>query len=623
MTVLAKQLRALLDAANRSTVPSGVLVWFGLTSFPDGIATPPPVLGSASWSAMYLRLSNGDVGAGLPTLSSLTAGAAQPGEDVPLVIASIDFSRPTPTALAACNLAAAAGGTQAAISDSLPDNLESSHVFAASVLLADQFGRPAPTIRGRSFRLTLADEHVITNAGPLADITVDTGDGSGPRPLAIGCGLDLVIGERIAALTLLVAATVAGRRVTAVCNVVVSDDPAPPATDETIGLPSTAPGVAVGGTAFVFRAHGSTGDRLHRPVVIAEGFPGGFAAQYLYEQLNQFGLVERWRSDGRDVVRVGFDAGTAKIQDNAKVMREAIEAIAARTDDPLVVGGVSMGGLISRYALAEMEHDGVDHRTSTYLSIDAPHGSGAYTSFSTQWFCDRFAQISPAMSSGHAVLVTPANQQFVGVCVQGDTAAETDLRREFLRDLRTIGWYPCRPRLLAVASGRGTGAVGVSPPTDPVLTWTTKGWGDVTLRAPISGTPTVIGSGSSLALPDVGPRSLTVESDVCWEVAPGALNNYNAQVSGIVRSLGCGTVTSTLDVSCSIPTVSSLDLDTHPYDPVPPPGSGHSPFDDYAFAETDQHHVVLTEALVEWILDRIDQPTEQTCRPEREAMTAP
>ena len=40
------------------------------------------------------------------------------------------------------------------------------------------------------------------------------------------------------------------------------------------------------------------------------------------------------------------------IQGNAQVLVQCIREARKRTPQPLVVGGVSMGGLISRYALA-------------------------------------------------------------------------------------------------------------------------------------------------------------------------------------------------------------------------------------------------------------------------------
>jgi triacylglycerol esterase/lipase EstA (alpha/beta hydrolase family) len=50
------------------------------------------------------------------------------------------------------------------------------------------------------------------------------------------------------------------------------------------------------------------------------------------------------------------------------------EAAAERTGGtPLVVGGLSMGGLVTRYALAMLERDNPEHEVGTYFSYDSPH----------------------------------------------------------------------------------------------------------------------------------------------------------------------------------------------------------------------------------------------------------
>ncbi|MDX2565248.1 hypothetical protein PV371_37220 [Streptomyces sp. TX20-6-3] len=55
-------------------------------------------------------------------------------------------------------------------------------------------------------------------------------------------------------------------------------------------------------------------------------------------------------------------------------MAAVIESIGRRIGDhPLTVGGFSMGGLVTRYALAKLETDGIEHQAQLYYSWDSPH----------------------------------------------------------------------------------------------------------------------------------------------------------------------------------------------------------------------------------------------------------
>lgn len=78
---------------------------------------------------------------------------------------------------------------------------------------------------------------------------------------------------------------------------------------------------------------------------------------------------------GYEVVFVDFHAGGDYIENNAAVLQKVIEEINIRkgSNTPNVVVGVSMGGLIVRYALRDMELKGLDHQTGLATYFDAPH----------------------------------------------------------------------------------------------------------------------------------------------------------------------------------------------------------------------------------------------------------
>jgi hypothetical protein len=92
------------------------------------------------------------------------------------------------------------------------------------------------------------------------------------------------------------------------------------------------------------------------------------------------------------------DAGADYIQRNAYVAIKVIEELKlqlqqAGSTEKLVVVGPSMGGLISRYALAYMEKNGLNHNTRLWVSFDSPH-NGANIPIGVQYFVNYFASIS-------------------------------------------------------------------------------------------------------------------------------------------------------------------------------------------------------------------------------------
>ena len=111
---------------------------------------------------------------------------------------------------------------------------------------------------------------------------------------------------------------------------------------------------------------------------------------------------------------------------------------------------------------------------------------------------------------------------------------------------------------------------------------------------------------------------LRFQVDRAWDVAPGGQDFYNAEVALIALSSGCGTVEKALEESCQVPTVSALDLQADPFSPVAVPGSGNTPFEDYAFCDANQPHLTITPALSKWLLSALGAP----CAAEKEMSDA-
>lgn len=103
--------------------------------------------------------------------------------------------------------------------------------------------------------------------------------------------------------------------------------------------------------------------------------------EYTYGTKYYETLSDALQGEGYDLIFVDFDDGTDYIQRNAYLVENIIEWVNS-VKQPYngvmqknVVMGASMGGLVARYALRDMELSNpvIDHDTRLYASFDTPH----------------------------------------------------------------------------------------------------------------------------------------------------------------------------------------------------------------------------------------------------------
>lgn len=149
--------------------------------------------------------------------------------------------------------------------------------------------------------------------------------------------------------------------------------------------------------------------QLHKPIIILDGFDPGDERKLkdIYGLLNynndnnNFG--EEMRQQGYDVIIVNFpnivegyinpfpgvqipiyrDGGADYVERNALAIVKLIQSVNQQlinnySAEKLIVVGPSMGGLITRYALAYMEKNGMNHNTRLWVSFDSPHWGPTY-----------------------------------------------------------------------------------------------------------------------------------------------------------------------------------------------------------------------------------------------------
>jgi hypothetical protein len=381
------------------------------------------------------------------------------------------------------------------------------------------------------------------------------------------------------------------------------------------------------GTAWVF--YSSPSQRaVKRPVILADGFAmGGSNGHVLYDGLENgdYPFISTLRENGLDVVLLGFNDRSASILDNADVAIECIRRMVAdrEGDALLTVGGFSMGGMVTRYALAKMERQKEDHQTSTYLSYDTPH-RGAWLPLGVQAFAhfvkEHWGNANPFLSLYSDLVNSPAARQMLrwhlGTAAGAtlDVAAgQTQERTDFLNALQRMGDWPMRPRLLGVANGTGTGAGNNIPANDTAVAALGPRV-NTQLRTQGQGMQTV----AQMAQARQAPVSINTTGFPELDGAPGGLFP-KAPLLEDAANFGMAAVLATMvneqppelthNTTTFVPTVSavaSADIDDHTalYTKV---DRESSELHDFCCATTNEGHTVMTPELGQWILAKLQE----------------
>lgn len=112
---------------------------------------------------------------------------------------------------------------------------------------------------------------------------------------------------------------------------------------------------------------------LDKPIIFVEGYDpkneNGYDKYYYDKGLKDLVL------SGRDLFIIKFQENAESMDSNAQILENIILEInaAKKGNIPAVVIGYSMGGIIARKALKDMEVKKINHNTSLYISLDSPH----------------------------------------------------------------------------------------------------------------------------------------------------------------------------------------------------------------------------------------------------------
>ncbi|MGW5334959.1 esterase/lipase family protein [Streptomyces bauhiniae] len=362
-----------------------------------------------------------------------------------------------------------------------------------------------------------------------------------------------------------------------------------------------------GGFAHVH--YGERNQGLVRPVIMADGFDLGKSdLARLHAGLDgDFPLLTELRRRGRDVILVGFDERGASVLDNARTVTEAVLRTCAQQlgGARLMAGGFSMGGLVTRYALARMEHDRIDHRVGVYFSYDTPH-RGAYIPIGLQ----AFAHFIPVPNDFARQMNSPAARQLLwrhydAMTGQNGIAPE---RRELLQRLAEVGGWPRIPRVLALANGRGDGTGIAVPPGETVLK-SERVYPGTAFHAQAQGRQVTVAE-LKRRFP-ASEKTITTGDLPEMDGAPGGTLRSYGLLADALEKAGAEVDLRHAEI-CFVPTVSAValrDLDQQKdlYADLEDIAPDESEVDDFVWSSTTTAHTAVTEELGTWLLDRLPE----------------
>ncbi len=470
------------------------------------------------------------------------------------------------------------------------------------------------------FRLT--EDRILSHAvGKVIEMTLDAGDGRGPRLLVPGQEFavsyattgpkELTLRLRTADGDQFLARSALDVRLLAV--------PTPTETWQ-VQASEAYQGVAASGQAYLYLAPGRA--ELRNPVVVVEGFDLDNTMDWpvLYELLNQEGLLEDLRADGYDAVVLDFTEATHPIQRNALLLTELLTRIheTIPSNKSIALVGASMGGLVARYALLLQENQGIDSRVRTYVSFDSPH-QGANIPLGMQHWLDFFSDESTDAAFLLSRLNTPASRQMLLYHYQqtaGGSSGADPLRTQWMLDLTGLGGWPSIPRKVAVANGSADGVGQGFAAGQQILEWEYASFlVDITgnvWAAPSGAAQQRIFDGEInriWPLPD-NYQTVTVGGITAWDHAPGGWRSSMAEAAATEAPYG--DIVALFDNHCFVPTVSALALQgVTPFHDVAGDAAlmSRTAFDALYYpvtASANQEHIHVSPETKAWLMAEVE-----------------
>lgn len=235
-------------------------------------------------------------------------------------------------------------------------------------------------------------------------------------------------------------------------------------------------------------ADNSTTLQIQKPLIVVEGYDSGLLGvenEYGEVDLQKF-INSTYREISNlpsqintyDIIYINFKKSNDYMQRNAYLVEDIIKWVNSvkQGTQQNVVLGQSMGGVIARYALRDMENQLAstgnqtwNHKTNLYISHDAPH-QGANMPLSIQYFArhliDQFVStplgdinINMSGTGGNVdigdletLLNQPGTKQLLNNYVASNFGVNNSVGDSWRTELRNMG-YPQQTRNIALSNG--------------------------------------------------------------------------------------------------------------------------------------------------------------------------
>nr|WP_315258208.1 T9SS type A sorting domain-containing protein [uncultured Flavobacterium sp.] len=222
---------------------------------------------------------------------------------------------------------------------------------------------------------------------------------------------------------------------------------------------------------------------ISKPLIIVEGFDSGLlGVENPFGENDLFKFAQEAFDDtgnlpfeiiNKDIIYINFNNGRDDLRRNAYLVEDIIKWVntkkaQAGSTTPNAVIGQSMGGVIARYALRDMEILGQAHQTSLFVSHDAPQ-QGANIPVGVQYFARHLAdqfidtpvgdyQIS--LDGGSTISIADiqnllnaqGTKQLLANSINSGFALDNTTFNAFQTELRNLG-YPTQTRNIALSNG--------------------------------------------------------------------------------------------------------------------------------------------------------------------------
>lgn len=243
--------------------------------------------------------------------------------------------------------------------------------------------------------------------------------------------------------------------------------------------------------------------------------------------------------------------------------------------DELQIVGCSMGGLVTRYALTDMEYNGVDHNTRTFISFDSPQ-KGANAILGMQALFRFLQKHEDAFKHYYKKLSSMAAKQMLLLQIDDKEFAA---RQAFFKNLSELGNFPIDLRKVAISNGSGHGKGQDLPPEAKVFSFSIEGLGFFknytgsvwSLPSVNSGFewPVLETDKKSIGFDDSSATHYVHHIPAPYDSVPGGMLNLAERVGDGMRKKNDWYVSLQPDVYyqnyCFIPTTSALAIDTSDY----------------------------------------------------------